>query len=52
MMKINYNEPEFKVVKAMGEDVIATSLDIVDKTWDQGQTSNANNVDVNDLFSL
>lgn len=34
MIKFNYNEPEFKVIVSVSEDVISTSLDPVDMTWD------------------
>jgi hypothetical protein len=34
MTKFNYNEPEFKVVKALSEDVITTSLGQVSDDWD------------------
>jgi hypothetical protein len=39
MIKFNYNEPEFKVIVSATEDVIATSLDPVDLTWDTGSNN-------------
>jgi hypothetical protein len=48
MMNNNYREPEFKVVKALTEDVISTSLDVVSDTWN----TNNEDVDINDIFSL
>ncbi len=34
MRKFNYNEPEFKVIVSVSEDVISTSLDPVNMNWD------------------
>jgi len=38
MMKFDYKEPEFKVVKAASDDVITTSaeLDTASSAWDTG----------------
>ena len=34
MIKFNYAEPEFKVVKAMTQDVLTGSLETVDSVFD------------------
>ena len=46
MMKFNYSEPEFKVVKAATEDVMTTSLHTIsDDPWDtSGGNSSSNAV--------
>jgi hypothetical protein len=46
MMKFNYCEPEFKVVKAATEDVMTTSLQTIDADpWDvSGGDSTSNSV--------
>ena len=48
MKKFNYAEPEFMVVKALTEDVISTSLDVVPETWN----TNSNDVNINDIFTV
>ena len=40
MIKFNYNEPEFKVIVSASEDVITTSLEVADQTWDTGTGGN------------
>jgi len=55
MIKFNYNEPEFKVVKALSEDVITTSLDVVNHTWEAGSGNggvSGDGPDLDDLFSV
>jgi hypothetical protein len=55
MTKFNYNEPEFKVVYASSEDVIATSLTLVDQTWDAGAGTGGaagDGPDLDDLFNV
>ena len=54
MMKM-YNEPEFKVVNVVSEDVISTSLDEVGKTWEAGAGSGSASGDgpsLDDLFGI
>jgi hypothetical protein len=55
MIKFNYNEPEFKVVLSKTEDVIATSLTLVDQTWDAGAGNggaSGDGPDLDDLFNV
>ena len=46
MIKFNYAEPEFKVLIVKAEDVISTSLDIVDDKWQSDEVGG------NELFSI
>jgi hypothetical protein len=44
MMKFNYCEPEFKVVKAATEDVMTASLDSINANpWDTSYGTSDNN---------
>ena len=54
MIKLNYNEPEFKVVKAQSQDVMTASLDVVNGTWDTGagSGSSSGSPSLDDMFSL
>ena len=52
MTKFNYNEPEFKVVEALSEDVITTSLDQVSDAWNTGSGNNSGTIDAGSLFTI
>ena len=50
MIKFNYNEPEFKVVKMSTQDVLTGSLDVADTTWDTAE--GAGTIGAGSLFNI